>query len=345
MGATNFCRGDNQGQSVLMHTLNHNIAPFREHLQDNGVTDIVVNKPGEIGVEKAGRWSWYDEPWLTYERLWAISIVAAYETGQNISQWQPIVTTNMPDGERLHVCRPTVTGQGMISFTIRRPPGFRPTIELLHEMGMFQDIDHPPSQESKDPIADAWREDQFFRKLSQAVKEQKNILICGATGSGKTTLARALIAEIPDSERIITIEDVAEWPDLPQRNRVALFYSKGQQAGNAVTPVQLIESTLNMRPDRVLMGQLRDDAAFTYLRSVVSGHPGGITTLHADTARGAFDALRLMVRQDASGRSMDDKDVKELLLQRVGLVAHCHHDKTRNIRRVTDVYEPERLAA
>jgi len=100
-----------------------------------------------------------------------------------------------------------------------------------------------------------------------------------------------------------------------------------------------------MKPDRVLMGELRDDAAFTYLRSVVAGHPGGITTLHADTARGAFDALRLMVRQDASGRSMDDKDVKELLLQRVGLVAHCHHDKDRNTYRVTDVYEPEGLAA
>ena len=327
-----------------MHTLNHNIAPFREHLADTGVTDIVVNKPGEIGVEKASRWSWYDEPWLTYERLWSIAVVAAFETSQNISPWQPIVTTNMPGGERLHICRPPVTARGVISFTIRRPPGFRPTIELLHEMGMFQDVDHP-TEMPDDPTVAAWRHDQLYKRLADAVRAQKNILICGATGSGKTTLARALIAEIPDYERIITIEDTAEWLDLPQRNRVALFYSKGQQAGNAVTSVQLIESSLRMKPDRVLMGELRDDAAFTYLRSVVAGHPGGITTLHADTARGAFDALRLMVRQDESGRSMEDKDVKELLLQRVGLVAHCHHDKARNTYRVTDVYEPEGLAA
>lgn len=327
-----------------MHTLNHNIAPFREHLQDNGVTDIVVNKPGELGVEKAGRWSWYDEPWLTYERLWAIAIVAAYETGQNISQWQPIVTTNMPDGERLHIVRPPVTGRGIISFTIRRPPGFQPTIARLHEMGMFQEVDHP-APANDDPIVEAWREDQFFKRMARAVKERKNILISGATGSGKTTLARALSDEIEEYERVITIEDIAEWLKMRQRNRVALYYSKGQQAGNSVTAVQLIESTLRMRPDRVLMGELRDDAAFTYLRSIVAGHPGGITTLHADTARGAFDALRLMVRQDPSGRSMEDKDVKELLLQRVGLVAHCYHDKARNTYRVTDVYEPERLAA
>ena len=327
-----------------MHTLIYNIGPFREHLQDTGVTDIVVNKPGEIGVEKASRWTWYDEPWLTYERLLSIAVVAAYRTSQNISAWQPIVTTNLPDGERIHICRPSVTDRGIISFTIRRPPGFRPTIERLHEMGMFRDVDHP-APVSDDPVVSAWRHDQLYRRLADAVRAQKNILICGATGSGKTTLARALIAEIPEYERIITIEDTAEWIDLPQRNRVALFYSKGQQAGNAVTSVQLIESSLRMKPDRVLMGELRDDAAFTYLRSVVAGHPGGITTLHADTARGAFDALRLMVRQDHAGRSMDDKDVRELLLQRVGLVAHCHHDKVRNTYRVTDVYEPEGLAA
>jgi type IV secretion system protein VirB11 len=329
-----------------MHTLNHNIGPFREHLQDNGVTDIVVNKPGEIGVEKSSRWTWYKEPWLTYERLWAIALIAAFETNQNVSPYQPIVTTNMPGGERLHICRPPTTDRGVISFTIRRPPGFRPTLGLLNQMGMFQDVDAPDDiLVPSDPFVAAWSKDPFYMRLAQAVREQRNILICGATGSGKTTLARALIAEIAEYERIVTIEDTAEWLDLPQRNRVALYYSKGQQSGNAITAVQLIESSLRMRPDRVLMGELRDDAAFTYLRSVVAGHPGGITTLHADNARGAFDALRLMVRQDPSGRSMDDKDVKELLLQRVGLVAHCHHDKARNTYRVTDVYEPEKLAA
>lgn len=327
-----------------MHTLNHNIAPFREHLQDNGVTDIVVNEPGWIGVEKASRWSWYQEPWLTYERLWAIAVVAAYTTSQNISQYQPIVTTNLPGGERLHICCPPVTARGIISFSIRRPPGFRPTIGHLHELGMFRDIDEPAPPEI-DPIAAAWREDKLYKRLAQAVREKRNILIGGATGSGKTTLARALIAEIPEYERLITIEDTAEWFDLPHRNRVALFYSKGQQAGNAVTPVQLIESSLRMRPSRVLMGELRDDAGFTYLRSVVAGHPGGITTLHADTAQGAFDSLRLMVRQDESGRSMEDRDVRELLMQRIGLVAHCFHNEKLNTYRLTGVYEPERLAA
>jgi type IV secretion system protein VirB11 len=328
------------------NTLKQNTVCFRPFLQDSGVTDIVVNRPGEIGVEKNSRWSWYDEPWLTYERMLAIAYVAAFDTNQNISSWQPIATPTMPDGERLHICLPPATLRGIISFTIRRPPGFRPTIERLHEMGMFEDIDNPSGETAKaDPLVNAWQHDQFYQRLLQAVLAKKNILICGATGSGKTTLARALIAAIPDYERIVTIEDTAEWHDLPQRNRVALFYSKGQQGGNQITSVQLMESSLRMKPDRVLMGELRDDASFTYLRSVVAGHPGGITTLHANTAKDAFNALRLMVRGDKAGQSMQDADIKEMLMSHVGLVAHCHHDKEHNTYRVTDVYEPGILAA
>jgi type IV secretion system protein VirB11 len=113
---------------------------------------------------------------------------------------------------------------------------------------------------------------------------------------------------------------------------VALFYSKGDQGSARVRSEDLLEASLRMRPDRVLMQELRDGAAFAYLRGVVAGHPGSITTLHAQSAAGAFDALRLMVRQHPAGATLGDADVRELLLQMVDIVVHCErHSNTFNV--------------
>ena len=107
--------------------------------------------------------------------------------------------------------------------------------------------------------------------LPAAVKAKRNILICGATATGKTTLARALIEAIPADERLVTIEDTPEWEGLPHRNRVALFYSKGDQGTARVHSEDLLEASLRLRPDRVLMQELRDGAAYSYLRGAVAG--------------------------------------------------------------------------
>ncbi len=172
-------------------------------------------------------------------------------------------------------------------------------------------------------------------RLRSAVLDRKNIVICGATGSGKTTWAKALIEEIPLSERLITIEDTFEWNTIPHRNRAALRYSAGGQSqAKDLSAETLIEASLRMRPDRVLMQELRArqaGAALAYLRGACAGHPGGITTLHANSARGAFDALRLML-----GNSITDKEKDMLLEQHVHLVVHC--ERRDNEYRVTEIY-------
>ena len=175
--------------------------------------------------------------------------------------------------------------------------------------------------------------------LGQAVLDRRNILIAGATGSGKTTIAKALIEAIPLADRLVTIEDTAKWNSIPHRNRVALFYSKGDQGAAKVRSEDLLECSLRMRPDRVLMQELRDGATFAYLRGVVAGHPGCITTLHAGSARGAFDALRLMIRQRPAGSTLGAADVQSLLTMLVDIVVYC--ERTGNECRVTDIYQNE----
>jgi len=282
-------------------------------------------------VESAGVWSWYQEPSLTFDWLDSLGILAAFDSGQDITPTHPLCGAALPDGERIQICRPPATGIGTISITIRRPPSFRPTLQRLADSGLFR-----AGQSAVTPGLDKFMDDDRAQQLGQAVLARKNILIAGATGSGKTTIAKALIEAIPLDERLVTIEDTAEWNSIPHRNRVALFYSKGDQGAAKVRSEDLLECSLRMRPDRVLMQELRDGATFAYLRGVVAGHPGCITTLHAGSAKGAFDALRLMIRQHPAGSTLVDADVQSLLAMLVDIVVYC--ERKGSDFRVADIY-------
>ena len=159
---------------------------------------------------------------------------------------------------------------------------------------------------------------EAFMRL--AVRSRKNILVSGPTGSGKTTWTKALIREIPSDERLITIEDAKELVLDRHPNHVRLFYSKDDQGVARVTPKQLLESCLRMKPDRILLAELRAEEAFDYLRNVNSGHPGSITSVHATSAELAFEQLVLLVKQNPGGRELARSDIKSLLYLLIDVV-------------------------
>ena len=155
--------------------------------------------------------------------------------------------------------------------------------------------------------------------IRDAVRARKNILVSGGTSSGKTTFLNAIAKEIGPHERLITLEDTPE-VELSQPNRVSLIASKGDQGEAKVGIHDLLEATLRLRPDRILLGELRGQEAYTYLRAVNSGHPGSITTLHADSPLGAFEQLALMVLQAEMGLGREEimayvKSVVEVVIQ------------------------------
>ena len=318
---------------MIADIFHHCTDVFRPFLADEGTTEVVVNKPNEVGVEIHGEWQWHDVD-LPFEQLESVAILAAFHTGQDVSQDTPICRTNMPNGERLHVVMPPVTDPGTISLTMRRPPSFQPTISGLRDRGMFDQ--HSVAAEGT--LSGFEIGSELAEKLARAVVERKNIIICGATGSGKTTLSRALIQHIPLHERLVTIEDTREWNDIPHRNWVPLKYSKTSSGAKCK---DLVESGLRMRPDRVLIGELSDEAAFHWIRNAIGGHPGGITTLHASSAKGAFDALRLMCRESAAGQSIPDTDIREMLQEKIDIIVHCKHEPKAKRYWVDDVYEKE----
>src|SRR6202047_1182296 len=163
-----------------------------------------------------------------------------------------------------------------------------------------------------------------------AVRSRKNIVVSGPTGSGKTTYTKALIGEIPSTERLIAIEDAQELALDRHPNHVRLFYSKDDQGLARVTPKQMLDSCRRMRPDRILLAELRAEKAFDYLRNVNSGHPGSITSLHAASAELAFEQLVLLVRQSKGGQELAREEIKTLLYLLVDVVIQCgieHHER------------------
>src|SRR6266853_110450 len=162
------------------------------------------------------------------------------------------------------------------------------------------------------------RAHEAFMRL--AVRSRKNILVSGPTGSGKTTWTKALIRAIPTSERLITIEDAQELVLDTHPNHVRLFYSKDDQGLARVTPKQLLESCLRMKPDRILLAELRSEEAFDYLRNVNSGHPGSITSVHAGSCELAFEQLVLLVKQSRAGQELAREEIKNLLYLLIDVV-------------------------
>jgi type IV secretion system protein VirB11 len=298
------------------------MGPLRDLLAKPGVFECCINRPGITWVETASGWTHHPTPELTFERLRGLALALASWNADSISSEKPILSAVAPDGERVQFVVPPAVDAGLISMTIRKPSHVTFSLAELGAHGLFSAVGRDRDAGSHDPaLAALYHSGEIEAFLALAVKTRKNILISGATGSGKTTLSKALIAHIPLDERIITIEDTPELV-IPHPNHVALKYSKDAGRGK-VGPQQLLESCLRMRPDRILLQELRDGSAFYYIRNVNSGHPGSITTVHADSCALAFEQLTLLVKQSEPGAGLDRSDIRSLLQVSIDVVVQC----------------------
>ncbi|OHB26247.1 MAG: P-type DNA transfer ATPase VirB11 [Phenylobacterium sp. RIFCSPHIGHO2_01_FULL_69_31] len=323
--------------------LTHYIAPLRAALEAPDVTEVVVNRPGEFAVEDAKGWCWRAAPDLTPEAVRRIAVAAAAATAQDVTAEQPICSTVLPSGERCQIVLPPAVEE--VSLTIRKPFRQVLTLDDLASRSFFEGTTMSSALSgghsgAPGPLRVGADWQSFFR---QAVLARRNILVSGATGSGKTTFAKALVALIPPSERIITIEDTRELV-VPHRNAVHLLYAKDGQGLARVGPRELLESALRMRPDRILLQELRDASAYFYLRNVNTGHPGSITTIHANSAELAFEQLVLLVKESEAGRELHRDDIRHLLMALVDLVVHVERRDGR-FRLVEVWHEPLRPRA
>ena len=307
-----------EGASALALTLR----ALRTLLGHTDVMELCINRPTEAFVETRGGWRRESLSFADFEWCYRLAKLVANSTQQRIDATAPLLSASLPSGERVQIVVPPATTAGCVAIAIRRPADQVWSIEELGRRGIFRGTRRADRtlDRSEEDLLGLLARSQYEDFMRLAVQSRKNILVSGPTGSGKTTWTKALIREIPGNERLITIEDAKELVLDRHPNHVHLFYSKDDQGVARVTPKQLLESCLRMKPDRILLAELRAEEAFDYLRNVNSGHPGSITSVHATSAELAFEQLVLLVKQNPGGRELARNDIKSLLYLLIDVV-------------------------
>ncbi|WP_379554178.1 P-type DNA transfer ATPase VirB11 [Qipengyuania sp. DGS5-3] len=281
------------------------LAPLAPWLEREDVTDIWINQPGEVWVEHLGGGTErFEEPSLTEALLERLARQIAATGAQGVSRAQPLLAASLPDGSRVQVVAPPATRSGH-AFAIRRHVSSDLSLADWAEAGALDSLSEGQALHEGEPQWHSVASSEAQEQLRQAVLNRHNILIAGGTSTGKTTFLNALLAEIPSHERLILIEDTEELK-LKHQNAVGLLAARGNLAEADVSAEDLLIAALRMRPDRIILGELRGHEAFTFLRAVNTGHPGSMTTIHADTPSRAIEQLALLVLQAGSKLSRED---------------------------------------
>lgn len=305
------------------------------YLDSPDVTEICINRPGEVWLERSGGWQRVDVPGLSFDRArqFCTAVVNESNTGQRITDAEPVVSLTFPTGQRAQFVIPPACEAGAVSITIRLPSRQTRRLDDYEAEGFFALIQggsrQDPHDEELRALYAGGRHAELFRR---AVQLRRNIVVSGATGSGKTTFMKALVEHIPPEERLVTIEDAREL-FISQPNVVHLLYSKGGQGVAKVTAKSCMEACLRMKPDRIILAELRGDEAFYFIRNCASGHPGSITSCHAGSTSQTWDQLALMVKASDEGAGLEFGTIRRLLATTIDLIVHVSAHGGR--RRIT----------
>jgi type IV secretion system protein VirB11 len=324
---------DSPGTGIYLRS---SLAPLAGILARPEVTDIYVNRPGEIWVETVGgAIERQDSPDLDETVLVRLARQVAALTHQGISREHPLLSAVLPEGSRIQVAAPPAT-RGSLALAIRKHVAQALELADYKAAGSFSaTIAGKLQQERALPsnVVKLVRAGDFTAALAEAVRARLNILVSGGTSSGKTTFLNALLREVPPEERLITIEDTPEL-EVSQANSVGLIAVRGNLGEAQVSANDLVSASRRMRPDRILLGELRGVEALAFLRAINSGHPGSMTTIHADSPEGAVEQLVLLALE--GGTQLTREDVRHYVTQTIDLYVQLGRvDGVRKVSRLS----------
>lgn len=286
-------------------------------INDDTITEVMINGPDNIFIEQSGRLFKLDKHFESQRRLEDVIQRIVGLAGREVNQANPICDTRLPDGSRVNVVLPPIALCGP-TLTIRKFSKDPMTVEKLIRYGSI-------TQE----IAD---------KLELLVKAKYNIFICGGTGSGKTTFLNAMSNYIPKDERVITIEDSAELQIVGVENLVRLETRNANVSGvGQITIRDLIKSSLRMRPERIVVGEVRGGEALDMLQAMNTGHDGSLSTGHANSTQDMLSRLETMVLQGADGLPLEA--IRQQIASAIDIIVHLSRlrDKSRKTMEITEV--------
>lgn len=277
------------------------LAPFRPWLERESVTEILVHRPGEVWIEDAlepgmRRHALPEADDLLLRRL---AEQVARVSHQGINREHPLLAAALPDtlapgGARIQLCGPPAT-RSHWAMAIRR--------HRLLDLPLDAWDRGPITPPSPTPLPDAMAEPIAY--LRAAIRARRTVLISGGTSTGKTTFLNAMLREIPPEERVVLVEDTPELR-LAGENGVGLIAVKGELGEARVTTDDLVQAALRLRPDRIVVGELRGPETVSFLRAINTGHPGSFSTVHANSPRGALEQIALMAMQTGIGLTRNE---------------------------------------
>lgn len=340
MTASGFELGSNVVRPIAIagtESLEAYLRPLRSILSGE-ITELVINRPGEVWTESSRGWERIAAPELTYPHLRQLASLVAHATQQKVDEVMPRVSASLPTGERVEAIIPPAAESGTVSFTIRKPSHVRFTMDDYEAAGSFDQVvvnEKGLSDEQK-ALVQYLAEGSIRKFLELAVLSRQTILVSGATASGKTTIMKTLVDLIPPHERLITIEDTPEL-SLRQPNHVRLFYSSNSNNSlSKMTPGDLVRACMRMKPDRILPAELRDEAAYYFLAACNTGHPGSITSVHSNSARDALDRVATLARECDKASRMSDETLFNMVRKTIDVV--IQFAKVGNRRLITGIY-------
>lgn len=286
-------------------------------IDDPDITEVMINGYMDIFVEKGGGLTRHSQHFESRQELETIITKFVSDAGRAVSESDPIVDTRLSDGSRVNVVMPPIALNGPI-VTIRRFPKDPMTVEKLIQYGSITP--------------------EIAEVLRLLVKSRYNIFISGGTGSGKTTFLNALSNFIPSDERIITIEDSAELQIQNVENLVRLeTRNAGPDGSGAITIQALIKSALRMRPDRIVVGEVRGAEALDMLQAMNTGHDGSISTGHANSTADMLSRLETMVLQGAEGMPLEA--IRQQIGSALDIIVHLSRlrDKSRKTVEIVEI--------
>lgn len=322
-----------------------------EKLNTSGVTEVLINRPGELFIEDSTGFTRFNNDLLTLNDLKQLGNALCVFNGKALNSKNPIHSVTLPDGERGHIMMPPTCEDGTMVFAFRKPSNSRFSLDDYLQTGRlngFADVSkYGVAQESSIEIdcrhmrdvcdkmqlphdvqlAD-WQYEMLEHKANGnlnaffqlAIEHHLNICMVGGTGSGKTTFTKALADMIPRETRILTIEDTHELSLPNHPNHAHLFYKEH------ITAKMIIAACMRLKPDRIFLTELRGDEAWDYLSALNTGHPGGLTSVHANDARSVHYRIAQLAKESATGQTMDYDYILNTVRSTIDVV--CFFNKT-----------------
>lgn len=306
-----------------------------ECLNREGVRDVAINRPGEIWLENENGWVREERPTLDLSMCSRLANALAAYNNQSLTVKSPIKTVELPDNERGLIVMAPACEPGTLSMTFRKPSNDRYTLQGYIDSGRFNEA---LSLTGRGTELEEWQislkrfhaQKDWLNFFMLAIERRLNIIIFGGTGSGKTTFAKSLVDLFPVHRRMLTIEAVNELKMPYHPNHVHLIY------GDIITPKELVSCSLRMKPDHIFLAELTGDEAWDFMELLNTGHPGTITTAHANDTLSGYGRVCGMIKQSPVGMGLDYEYIERRVRTSFDIVLYMEHTRILEVH-----YEPE----